>query len=183
VTAMKYKIFFCRDECLCCLRIWYRDEKEWKKLGFYVELQEWRHDIGEKNTEKIKKWRLLYLYTYFVRHTCALHILQMYSITFKILSSINKKKINSTMMLQPEYTFLFLTIIRIILGATSNSYNDCLQVAARFATTVRCTQSKLAVKIFISNIIHHSIENFKAVKNMCALRFHKIFFRSKNWKN
>jgi hypothetical protein len=54
----------------------------------------------------------------------------------------------------------------------------------KYIIYVRCTQNKNKVKkIFFSQIIHHSIENFKAVKNMCALRFFNPFFWSKNRRN
>jgi hypothetical protein len=39
-------------------------------------------------------------------------------------------------MLQPLHILLLLTIISIAFGTASNSYNDCLQVAANFRTTV-----------------------------------------------
>ncbi len=44
-------------------------------------------------------------------------------------------------------------------------------------------KQKCSKKFCFSHILHHSIENFKAVRNMCALRFLNPFFRSKNWKN
>jgi hypothetical protein len=39
-------------------------------------------------------------------------------------------------MLQPLHILLLLIIISIAFGTASNSYNDCLQVAANFRTTV-----------------------------------------------
>jgi hypothetical protein len=39
-------------------------------------------------------------------------------------------------MLRPESALLLITIVRFASGAASNSYNDCLLIAARFTTTV-----------------------------------------------
>jgi hypothetical protein len=38
-------------------------------------------------------------------------------------------------------------------------------------------------KILFLQILHGSIENLTAVKNMCALHFLNPFFWSKNWQN
>lgn len=49
-----------------------------------------------------------------------------------------------------------------------------------FDFNIRYTQSKSVVENFFCYI---SIENLKAVKNMCVLNFLNPFFRSKNLKN